>query len=246
MTDRAMGMILSASESNSKYSCYRAYAEELHLVINGNNWELINRAFIELYNILLPVAYNKGNRDQVEDCVQQTLTIVWEKRSQCRKPGSFLIWTKMILINVINQIYRKTRAIKGDENKPSDSIRALQKEAFTYLNEEKNGPPREVPSGDPPVDSNLEREEAIRELLEILSMALGSDNQRAVLVGLFIEDRSPIEIAKEIGCTVSNVYVLKSRAITKLKKCPEAVEALKDLVKKLPPKEQGDKKDEEE
>jgi hypothetical protein len=59
-----------------------------------------------------------------------------------------------------------------------------------------------------------------------IGACLRSPQQRQVIVGLFLRGQAVLELAEALECTPENVYVLKSRAMDRLRRCPGLYEAL--------------------
>lgn len=237
LTERAMVHVKETSSDLSvKYACLRVYSEELHRAIFCDNWELVNLAFQELRNYLEPIANYKAGSEDMDEFVQRTQAKIWEKRSDCEQPTYFLIWAKQILIREIGQdIRKKTFRPKSDGSDESDRKR-IRREIEMVIDEgEEDERPMEFPDKAPPVDNDILREEATRRFLTLLETEFRSDNQRTVIIELFLNERSPLEVAKKIGCSVSNLFLLKFRALRNLKNYPEAIEALRDIIQTFPP-----------
>lgn len=59
---------------------------------------------------------------------------------------------------------------------------------------------------------------------------LRSEQQRAVIIGLFLDEGSFKEVADALHTTPQNVSVLKSRALKRLRECEEILWVLEDLL----------------
>ena len=238
---RAAGLPRPGGQQAADHACLQAYAAELHRVIAGHDETPpsssgcgLEQAFTELWRYLLPIAQRKTENDRSQEFAQRTLVIVWEKRGQCRYPTSFLGWATLILNNEIRQDYRKrTRPVTGAGDADTTAPR---REARVELLDDlgRGGEEREwhtvLPADIAPADAALVHEQAHQRLLDTLSRVLSSEQQTAVIVALFLQERNPVEVADELGCTVHNVYVLKSRALKRLRGNSEVMAALVDLV----------------
>lgn len=236
LADRA-AELLSCSDGHpsAAHACLQAYAAELHRVIQGDDRELLEQAFTELWHYLWPVARNKVGAKRADEFAQRALVIVWEKRTKCRRPASFFNWATIILINEIRQDYRnRTRPTDAAETKETGKKRAAREITMTDLVEQDDEREAFRATGIGQVEDELLREEALQQLLQALHDALPGANQVAVIVALFLEERNPAEIAAEMNCTVQYVYVQKSRAMKRLRGDPAVIAALQDLVMTYP------------
>lgn len=199
-------------ESSIKYAVYSAYSYILCQAITGDDLYLINQAFKELGSFLRPIAYSKYSIDidKVEDIIQQTLVIIWEKRNLIKSSSSFLLWARNILRNEINQYYKKSSKRIEDE----DKIRSYRENIFLDNLDQ--------------VESSLLQSERTQTLKDTLNRTLKNHKQRSVIIGLFYEGRSPMDIAKELDCSVADIYILKTRALKTLNNT-ETISELKEL-----------------
>ena len=58
-------------------------------------------------------------------------------------------------------------------------------------------------------------------LREAIRRCLRSRQQREAIVRLFLEEQSVVQVADALGTTPANVWVLKSRALDRLRRCPD-------------------------
>ena len=65
---------------------------------------------------------------------------------------------------------------------------------------------------------------------QAIRRCLRSKQQQAVIIGLFLDQKGLKEVADLLGKKVENVYVLKSRALARLRECEEFLRVLEDLL----------------
>ena len=68
------------------------------------------------------------------------------------------------------------------------------------------------------------------QLEKAIRQCLRSRQQQTVLIQLFLDEKSAKEVADALGRRPADVYVLKCRAIKRLRECGEFLAVLEDLV----------------
>jgi len=216
-----------------QHAVLRLYGRELYQACGHPDGAMQERAFSELWAYLYPIAfYRTRDTALAQDATQQTLLTVWEKRTRCRDPHSFLNWATMILINQVRGIFRQASMVVPGEEEEAVEGQTPRREW------------REVPMADlwgndrdrefelkeeVRPDRALLRRESQARLVTALEKALRSPQQRRVIIGLFIEEKGLLELAQELGITPANVYTLKSRALARLRRRQDFLEVLADL-----------------
>lgn len=215
-----------------RHTALRLYGHELYQACGHQDVAIQERAFTELSAYLYPIAFHKAEEATLaQDATQQTLLTVWEKRTQCRDPHSFLNWATMIVINQVRGVFRRTSmVVPGEGEAPKrqrrevlmadlrDNDRDSEREDVEFELKEEAGP-----------DRALLRRESQARLVAALEKSLRSPQQRRVIIGLFIEEKGVLELAQELGTTPANVYALKSRALARLRGNRDFLETLADL-----------------
>jgi RNA polymerase sigma factor (sigma-70 family) len=199
-----------------RHAALRLYGQELYQACGHQDGAIRERAFIELWAYLYPIALHRAEDAALaQDAAQQTLLTVWEKRTQCRDPHSFLSWATMIVINQVRGAFRRASVVvSGEGEAPKRQRREVsmadlqsdERDDIEFELKEEAGP-----------DRALLRRESQARLVAALERTLRSSQQRRVIIGLFIEEKGVLELAQELDTTPANVYTLKSRALARLK-----------------------------
>jgi RNA polymerase sigma factor (sigma-70 family) len=224
-----------------RHAALRLYGHELYQACGHQDVAIRERAFTELWNYLYPIAlYRAEDAAMAQDATQETLLTVWEKRTQCRDPHSFLNWATMIVINQVRAVFRRVSMIapgEGERQPGEDGAPRWQRREVLMadLRGDEQDSEREdvqfelVEEAGP--ERALLRRESQAQLVAALERALRSPRQRRVIIGLFIEEKGVLELARELDTTPTNVYTLKSRALARLGRDRDFKETLADLLK---------------
>lgn len=202
----------------------RLYSIVIYEAVQMEGTRRQRRAFQELWDYLLPVAlYRTRDEEQAQEYTQRTLLKIWEKWRQCKDPDRFLGWARVILLNEIRMAARKR---KRHPTSPWDGLSRQERE---------NAWEQTIAGGEGkqqrPSERRIASHESIQRLRQALEAALRSDQQRSVIEGLFIEGLGFKAVAERLDTTPSNVYTLKSRALSRLREDEVFQRTLEDLVR---------------
>ncbi len=187
----------------------RAYCPLLYAACCERHGPRCVRAFEEVGRYLHAVALRRvEDREAAAEAAQRALEITYAHLDDVREPWAFLGYARIILVRELT-----SRRGRG---------KLLQ---FVPLRGDDPQDPGVQPS-DPQAD--LERAEAERGVDEVALRAairrcLRSRQQREAIVRLFLEEQSVVQVADALGTTPANVWVLKSRALDRLRRCPDLV-----------------------
>ena len=188
-------------------------------------------AFIELHRYLYTAAlYCAGYDPQIaEENAQAALINVWQHLEQVRDPGSFARWAQMIVINEVKAAYRreKDRAQTAGDDIPIRRFREVPVSALMRGDDDDDDPLASAQASYPPPDLPT-TDEARAHVEAAIRRCLRSRQQQAVIIGLFLEERSVKQVADQLAITPQFVYVLKARALKRLRACVEFLEALEE------------------
>ncbi len=194
------------------------------------------RAFKELHHYLYPIALYRANYDVyvAEESTQDALISVWQRLDQVRDSGSFARWAGVIVSNEVRGKLEK-RTQKGweisvtDLRRPDHSERQRANEAGGWgpeLQEIEDHPSQLV------VSQKSKMTDEMRASIEIAIRGClrRSKQQQAVIIGLFLNEKSLKELADELDKRLNNIYVLKTRALARLRECQEFLKVLEEFV----------------
>lgn len=195
------------------------YCYELYRASGEDRTPRQHRAFEEIGQHALRVAY-RYERDTtiVQDSVQQALLNVWQKREQVRQPGSFLRWIEKI---VCHEVKNRQRQNGRKQEIPVSRLRnphqdGIDDESLLRYWES-------LATVRPPDEDVICHEQREKVRSEVYRALAGNARYEAVIVGYFLYELSLPALAQMLGTTVSNVYVLKSRALARLRSDEEFV-----------------------
>jgi RNA polymerase sigma factor (sigma-70 family) len=208
----------------------RCYARVLFEACGQDATQAQQRAFEELWDYLYPrAAYRLHDASAAQDATQQTLVKIFQKRVTCRDAGNFLRWSEQILVREIierfREQYERRLTERGIEYVPHEI-------GFEDLGENVNGDSKQTeetledPKQDTPAAAFTE---PMREaLVAALRACLQNERQVLVIVELFIQDKSFLEVAEQLQTTPLNVQVIRTRALKKLRECAEMQRLIED------------------
>lgn len=178
------------------------------------------QAFKELHHYLYPFALYRAKYDQrvAEESTQEALIKVWQHLDQVRDPGSFARWASQILVREVLAIKEYPEISEADLKHPGDP-----KTDETPLTRAAHQAGQTTGFSEPEFTSDMRTR-----LIEIIEQCLRSTRQQTVIIGFFLEQRGFREMADELRTNVSNIYVLKSRALERLRQCEAFLEMLEE------------------
>ncbi|MGB8647932.1 MAG: sigma-70 family RNA polymerase sigma factor [Anaerolineae bacterium] len=219
-----------------KRATVRQYCQVLYDACGTPDLVRQERAFQEVWAWLFPHAMRRlGDETRSKDAVQQALIKIWEKRVECRNPGSFLRWCEQIMVNEAREMFRR----EYEKRRTEHGVKYVKKEigiedwisdqtktgsnAEDKLAEVKNQGPLETALYKSMHDT----------LIAVLEECLGNRRYARVIVELFWNDQTFGEVAAAMRTSPLNVQVMKSRALEKLRRCPDLELLYQDWLGKL-------------
>jgi len=199
----------------------RCYTRVLYHACDASNAHVKRRAFEEVWNHLYPRAlYRLHDAGAAQDATQQTLETILQKRAQCRDAATFLGWCDQILANQINETFN-AQFLKRVTERGAEYI-AKEIELAELAGGEANAATR--------TDEFLfdERQNTFvaaahapmrAALLATLRECLDNPRHITVLLELFFNDATFLQLAAQLQTSVMNVQVMKSRALQTLRDC---------------------------
>lgn len=191
----------------------RAYCVRLLAACRERHGRRAAQAFDELGRYLHAVARARcRDRDIARDAAQRALEIVWRHLDDVRDPWAFLGYARVVLVRELDPRCRpqpgalRFAPLRGDDaDEPGVTL------ADPQADEER---------------ADAERSAQSASLRRALADCLRSPAQRQVVERLFLQEQSVVQVADALGTTPANVWVLKSRALDRLRQCPEVMRAL--------------------
>jgi len=211
-------------------------------------------AYQQLGEFLLRVAHSRLRskpdlHPRAEECAQEALVTVWQKLEAGQGPDDperFLGWSARIVIRRVYDMLRRlgfstsSRDIDGEEAETRATalrrkrVPREKQESFEQLDAYDDGTtaPREerVPDAmvvDPEANV-LEREGLIELLLGVHDHQRLSNDSKQVLMYGFLEGLTDEELASRLNTKKSNVHVIRSRDLSRLRDDTDFMEQLRD------------------
>jgi RNA polymerase sigma factor (sigma-70 family) len=174
--------------------------EQLYIHLQSGDLDSFSEVFFPLRGRIVRLAQQRLQRDELEDVVQQTLSVFWEKRQSVRDPEHLLPFLFQILRNKLGDTYR--------QRKRQREIRVTYQK---HLNPQDNG------SINP--ELLLEKKELEKVLKEAISICASENRLWGRILQFLQEGRSREEIQQGLGdIPMSTVYTRIYRARQSLMK----------------------------
>lgn len=199
-----------AFEKTAKNLYYDVLAERLQTQASHQ----LDRAYKELYNYLYDIALHRvSSRELAEEIAQEALVKVWSGLDRTLDSRGFLAWAQLI---VARQIMSLATCSECNMREPNSAFGTVLRDVVTL-------PPLLV-SEDP--EQAMLTEELRSSLVQAIKSELTSEEEQKVILLTFLEGKSSSEIAEDIDISPSRVYLLRSRALQRLR----ASQDLRDLM----------------
>ncbi len=190
----------------------RAYCPHLYAACREGRGPRADRAFDELGRYLHAVARARTrDAEAAESAAQRALEIIWRRLDDVREPWAFLGYARVVLVRELGALGR------ADETPRLVALRRDDVEA------------EGVSPADPRADEACaEAETAAQDgpLRRAIRDCLRSAAQAETILRLFLDGESVTAVARALHTTPANVWVLKSRALARLRKCDKVTQML--------------------
>jgi RNA polymerase sigma factor (sigma-70 family) len=203
---RALDLLRNGAAGDAQRAATHVYSLALYSACSGaEGFERQNRAYAELSRYLYDIAYQRYP-DTYEEATQRTLARIYISFERCRQPGAFLAFA-------IQQLLDTARSLRREEP-PIQSLGASGGAGEVELADDRQtDPSNAVIAGE--LRARFEQLAA-----EFLRMHPRAARQFDALRLKFIDGLDDQTIADQLGNSVQNVYVLRARAIEKLRAEP--------------------------
>jgi len=200
----------------------RHYCARLWEACGSGDLALQQHALTEVWTYLRSRAFYRVRSDAVaDDVTQQALVKVWEKRGTCEDPGAFLGWADRVLLNVVRDRFRSFYKPRETRDGTVYERRELELEAVSDEGERDS---ERLAAAGPNLPDPVETAMQVsmqNELIAALWDCLRNERHVNVIVERFLRDKSFAEVGAALHATAINVQVMTSRAMAKLRECPE-------------------------
>jgi RNA polymerase sigma factor (sigma-70 family) len=207
---RALDHLRDGGASDAQRAATHTYSLALHAACSGGEGaERQNRAYTELFRYLYDIAFQRYSGAH-EEITQRALVQIYTAFERCRQPGAFLAFAIQQLLDTARSLQR--------EQSPERSLAARggagAAELGELLADEQQADPSE------PVIADELRARFAQLAAEFLRKHPRASRQFAALRLKFIDGLDDQTIAEQLGDSVPNIYVLRARAIKKLRAEP--------------------------
>lgn len=175
--------------------------DKLFNLLQAGELDSFDEAFIPIRQKIIRLAQKRLQREEVEDIVQQTLSVLWEKRTSVRDADHLMPFIFQILRNKLGDTYRRKK-LKNETHVSGSRI----------LDSVKN-PTSETP------ELLLEEKELGRILRDAIDICAAENGTWGKVLKLLQQGLSRDEIQKELGdIPMATVYTRIYRARQSLMK----------------------------
>jgi DNA-directed RNA polymerase specialized sigma24 family protein len=207
---RALDHLRGGGASDAQRAAIHAYSLALHAACSGSEGlERQNRAYAELFRYLYDIALQRYPITH-EEIAQRALAHIYITFERCRQPGAFLAFAIQQLLDTTRSLRREQLAARSLTAPGAAGEAALGE----LLADERQADPAEtVIAGE--LQARFAQLSA-----EFLRKHPRAARQFAALRLKFIDRLDDQTIAEQLGNSVSNIYVLRARALEKLRAEP--------------------------
>jgi RNA polymerase sigma factor (sigma-70 family) len=210
LVQRALEHLRSGAATDARRAATYAYSRALYVACSGGEGpERQNWAYAELFRYLYDSALHRypGIHEEV---AQRALAGVFASFAGCRQPGAFLAFAFQHLLDAARALRRESVPARSLADRPGEQARWLGEQI----------PDERQPDPSDAVIADELRARFAQLAGEFLRKHPRAAQQFAALRLKFIDGLDDIAIAQQLGKSVRNVYVLRARAIEKLRAEP--------------------------
>lgn len=229
--------LVASPEDLVRRATIHLYCHKLYRACGENGTLRQHRAFEELGRHAQGVAFRfECDQEVIQACVQSALAKMWRNYAQIRQPGAILRYVEVIVYREVKAYWRQrhvqeevpvsrlTMSDTAEDDGDEASQRLWEVLASTRLPD------------DAVIEQEL-RDELWQEVHRVLS---GHPRQRDVIMGFYLYELSPTALARMLDTSVSNFYVIKSRALKRLHDDETFVQRFGDALAALPGESGGE------
>jgi DNA-directed RNA polymerase specialized sigma24 family protein len=214
LLDRAMWVeqtfaeVLATSLDPRRAAIY-IYSQALYQACSGAQGDLLRETgYGELFRYLYDIARRRYSLIY-EDVAQQAVELVYHRFAQCHQPGTFLAFALHQMLAAARIVRRQTLLRRPAERSSQEALNAFEYGSF-------------YPSSDPSVAAITNE---LRARFEQLSIEFLRKHPRAwmqleALRLKYIDGLDEAAISQRLGKPAASVYVLRARAVEKLRAEP--------------------------
>jgi RNA polymerase sigma factor (sigma-70 family) len=206
----ALEHLRAGGASDARRAATHVYSLALYVACAGDEGlERQNRAYAELFQYLYDIAFQRYPGDH-EEIAQRALVQIYTSFKRCRQPGAFLAFAIQQLLDTARSLRRE----QSSERSMTAPGSPGEVELGEQLPDERHADPSE------PLIANELRARFAWLAAEFLRKHPRASRQFAALRLKFIDGLDDQTIAEQLGNSVQNIYVLRARAIEKLRAEP--------------------------
>ena len=192
------------------------YCRLLHEALGMEGTPAQERALIETWNYVSPLIRRiLVDDDLSSECANKVLMTIWQDVAQVRDPGSFLAWAAMIAGRAARRYaQRYRRELPLDDLAERDAAREEQLVDAAVIDI-----PDQPALARLPIDPGYaivekeDRRDRLANYEEVIRSCLRRMRRGAeVFIALVLYEDSVTDVARRLGLTPNNLYVIRSRA----------------------------------
>jgi RNA polymerase sigma factor (sigma-70 family) len=207
--DRTFAQVQVRPESDPRRVAMHIYSQALYTACSGTQSDQRReRGYEELFRYLFDVA-RKRYPLICDDVAQQTIELVYERFAKCRNPGTFLAFTLQQMSAAARTIFQP----RGTNRQIREPIEQAAKSTYQARDQQ--------PDLVAPMIADELRARFDRLSEEFLRKHPRAKQQLEALRLKYIEELDEATISQRLNKPPASVYVLRSRAIDKLRAEPE-------------------------
>lgn len=213
------------TEALIEYAVIHEYCRLLHYAVGRERTVAQQRALDEVWNYVTPIIRRVLPDDsEAAGCANGVLLTVWRQRGDVRDPGSFLKWAGMIAGRAA---LRALKERASNEVVFADLFGAGEAEDDVEQVEAKATAAEALLADQRTFFSATEDSESAEALARLIRHCLRRMRAGAeVVIRLVLAGQSVSEVSRMLGMSAANLYVIKLRALARLRQCKPLLAAL--------------------
>ncbi len=214
-------------ERNLTSATQHEYSKLLHNACGRKDTPAGQRAYLELWNrSSRMVRFRMADHADAQDVTQNGMKKIYEKLAQCGQPGSFLGWVYGVMLNEMRQYWRKQGrqppiigwgSVSLESDDTTDSQLSEERLDSTQLSILQTMNSLIQPSP----EEEATQHDTDRSLRELIRRCLQHETESLVFLRLVLNGAEVSHLADFLHRAPSTIYVLRHRALKKLRRCPE-------------------------
>lgn len=223
------GDYVEITEALIERAVINEYCRLLHHAVGLERTAAQHRALDEVWNYVTPIIRRVlPDAGEATVCANGVLLTIWRKRGDVHDPGSFLAWTAMIAGRAA---WTMAKDAAGLEAVFSDLFGDDEAEDDREWGETRASAAATLLAGTLSAFTAVEDSETAALLADVIRRCLRRMRSGAeVVIRLVLHEQPVSEVSRALALSATNIYVIKTRALDRLRRCEALLAALNEAL----------------